>query len=357
MEMNRNYFKLTAAAGFFVFVLFFLANCSSKESAENNKLGESAVSVIVVTDQAGLGDNGFNDSGWAGVQRAVKDFAVKGNFIQSNEQADYIPNLSIAAGKADIVVAMGFLMIDALKKVAPKFPDTKFIFIDGRVEGANIASFDFKGEEASFLAGFLAAGVSRSGKLGIVKGMDIPPVLALEYGFRGGVKAAEEYLNRNITVYDMTVGDFNDPVKGKSLARNLISRGCDVIIQIAGNSGLGVIELFKKTERPGLLISSDMDIEDEIPGRVLTCVMKRFDNAVYNAIKAVIEDKFEAGYYNIGLREEAVGITDMRHTRKLLEPRVLKKTDELKNSIMEGRITPPNNKNRYEKADYRSYIK
>jgi basic membrane protein A len=140
---------------------------------------------------------------------------------------------------------------------------------------------------------------------------------------------------------DMTVGDFNDPVKGKSLGRSLLSHGSDVIIQIAGNSGIGVIELFKNNNGPALLISSDIDIEDDIPGKVLTCVMKRLDNAVYSAIKNIIEDKFEPGYYNIGLQEDAVGITNMRHTKKLINPDVLTAVNKLEEILKKGKFKVP----------------
>lgn len=337
----RNYIKFTFSIVLLVIVIIFLANCSGEKDTTQNESSETTLSVVMVTDQAGLGDQGFNDSGWAGVQRAVKDFGITANFIESSEQADYTPNLSIAAEKADIVVAMGFLMIDSVKAVAPGYPNKKFIFIDGKVEGANIASFDFKGEEASFLAGFISGGITRSGKLGVVKGMEIPPVLAYEYGYRAGVKSANTYLNRNVQVVDMTVGDFNDPVKGKSLGRSLLSHGSDVIIQIAGNSGIGVIELFKNNNGPALLISSDIDIEDDIPGKVLTCVMKRYDNAVYSAIKSIVNDKFEPGYYNIGLQEDAVGITNMRHTKNLLNPEILEAVNKLEAVLKNGKFKVP----------------
>ncbi len=350
----KNYYKFGLSLFFTALVIVFLTNCGGSE-APSEEAAKGQLSLIMVTDQAGLGDHGFNDSGWAGVNRAVKDFGIKANFIQSSEQADYVPNLSIAAKKADVVVAMGFLMKDAVIEVAPKYPDTKFIFIDGKIEGSNIASFDFKGEEAAFLSGFISAGVSRSGKLGVVKGMDIPPVLALEYGYRAGVMVAKTNLNRNLGVKDMTVGSFNDPVKGKSLARNLMSDGSDVIFQIAGNSGIGVIELFKNTKRPGFLISSDIDIEDKIPGKVLTCVMKRFDNAVYNATKEIVDGNFTPGYFNIGLKEGAVELTPMKHTKSLIDPEVLKKADVLKAAIIKGQITVPSTEDSFERVDFSTF--
>ena len=148
--------------------------------------------VIMVMDMAGLGDKGFNDAGWAGVQRAVSELGINARYLQSNEQADYVPNLGLAAQEADAVVAMGFLMIDAVRTVAPLHPETSFIFVDGEIPGENIASFDFKAQEGAFLAGILAAMTSRTGKVGAILGMEIPPVRAYEVGFRAGILTANE---------------------------------------------------------------------------------------------------------------------------------------------------------------------
>jgi len=184
--------------------------------------------------------------------------------------------------------------------------------------------------------------------------MEIPPVLAYEYGYRSGADVAGFILNRSVKVTDMTVGSFNDPVTGKSMARTLLNRGTDVIIQIAGNSGIGVIELFKKETGPALLISSDLDIEDEIPGKILTCVMKRFDNAVYGALADIAKQSFKPGYFHIGLKEEAVEITGMRHTKKLVNPEILKKMEELKSFIINGKIKVPSTSKEMHSFDYSS---
>jgi len=344
--MKRKFYSVLAIIILSVFLLF----CGGEDG--DTETDESKMTVIMITDQAGLGDQGFNDSGWAGVKRAVEEFHLNASFVESNEQADYIPNITIAAQKADIIITMGYLMIDATKDVAPRYPNKHFIFIDGKVEAPNVASFDFKGEEASFLSGVIAADVSRSGKIGIINGMDIPPVLAYEYGFRSGIKAAGYLYDRNFDIHRNTIGSFNDPVKGKSLARNLLNQGCDVILQIAGNSGIGVIELFKQLEKPGFLISSDINIEEEIPGRVLTCVMKRFDVAVYNAIREAVQKKFKPGYFNIGLEDGAVGITEMKYTKKFVDPETLNALDKLKSLIIDGKLIVPATKEDFENFRY-----
>jgi basic membrane protein A len=352
--MSRNIYKLVVSCILIFVVLVFLCRCSLDKNSKKTAGSINSIKIIMVTDQAGLGDQGFNDSGWSGASRAAKNFGLKADFIESGEQADYVPNLSIAARKADVVIAMGYLMKDAVAQVAPLYPKTSFIFIDGKIEIANVASYDFKGEEATFLAGFIAADVSRNKKLGVINGMDIPPVIAYEYGFRSGVAFANKILNTNVTVSRLTVGSFDDPVKGKSLARNLLGSGHDIILQIAGNSGIGVIELFKQVKTPEYLISSDIDIEDMIPGRVLTCVMKRFDNAVYNAVSDYVKGNFKTGYHIIGLREDAVGITGMRHTSSLVSRDIMQLLDTIKLIIKENGFKVPSDKAEFSKADFKA---
>ena len=138
--MRTNGMKFIASIIILILALYLLCDCTDKADTNNTK--KKSLSVIMVTDQAGLGDHGFNDSGWAGLQRAAREFDLKIEFIQSQEQADYIPNLAIASGKADIVVAMGFLMSDAVRIAAMKSGGSKFIFIDGKVEAPRVESYE-----------------------------------------------------------------------------------------------------------------------------------------------------------------------------------------------------------------------
>jgi basic membrane protein A len=300
-------------------LLFFLAGCS-KEDTDSADAGR--FKVIMVLDMAGIGDKGFNDTGWMGIQKAVTELDVTASYIQSSEQADYVPNLTLAAQQADIVVAMGFLMIDALKKVAPLHPETKFIFVDGEVKGDNIASFDFKAQEGAFLAGILAAMTTKTGKVGCVMGMDIPPVRAYEAGFRAGIKKVNASEKKHVTYHSATIGDFNDPSRGKALAQGLIGQGCDIVLQLAGNSGLGVIEAVKETNGV-YAIGADMDQDDLAPGKVLTSILKRIDVAVFRAIKEAKNGSLKPGHRWLGIAEGATGLTEMKYTKSRVTKRVL----------------------------------
>ena len=300
--------------------------------------------VVMVLDMAGLGDKGFNDAGWAGVQKAVDELGIEATYLQSNEQGDYVANLTLAAQRADAVVAMGFLMIDAVGQVAPTHPETKFIFVDGEVKGDNVASFDFKAQEGAFLAGIIAAMTTETGKVGCVMGMDIPPVRAYEIGFRAGIESVNrenhsgirKLGNSRIEYLSATIGDFNNPSRGKALAQGLIGQGCDIVMQLAGNSGLGVIEAVKEAEGRVFAIGADLDQDDLAPGKVLVSVLKRIDVAVFGAIKAAKDGAFEPGHHLIGIAEGGMGLTEMRHTRGEVPGRAHKMVSKAVDRIRSG---------------------
>lgn len=297
--------------------------------------------VVMVLDVGGIGDKGFNDAGWAGVQRAVKELGVKVDLIQSHEQADFVQNLSLAAQNADVVVGMGFLMADAVRQAAQLHPRTKFVFVDGAVESPNVASYDFKAQEGAYLAGILAASASKAGTVGAVLGMEIPPVKAYEAGFRAGVLTFNRCRGKGVRCIAATAGGFDNPVKGKSLAQALMGRGADVLIQIAGNTGVGVIEAVKEAPEGTYAVGVDVDQDDLAPGRVLVSVLKRIDNAVFNAIRAAKEGRFEAGHRWIGIAEGASGLTEMRHTRQAVSPEALGLVRKAEAMIREGRLVVP----------------
>jgi basic membrane protein A len=298
-----------------------------------------AMKVIMVLDMAGLGDRGFNDAGWTGVLRAIDELGVSATYIQSSEQSDYVSNLTLAAQQADVVVAMGFLMVDAIGKVARLQPETKFVFVDGEVKGDNIASYDFKAQEGAFLAGILAAKTSKMGKVGCVMGMDIPPVRAYEVGFRAGIKSVNLRESMQVEYFAATVGSFNDPSRGKALALGLIGKGCDIVLQLAGNTGLGVIEAAKEVDGV-YVIGADMDQDDLAPGKILTSILKRIDVAVFEAIQDVLQGTFEKGHHLVGIQEGATGLTDMRHNRGLVGGAALKDISAAQDWIRKGGAVP-----------------
>lgn len=275
---------------------------------------DAVLKVVMVTDAAGLGDKGFNDQAWKGALHAQKVFGAEAKFIQSREQADYVPNLTLAAQDADVVVSLGFLFTDAVKEIAPRFPHKKFIHIEGDIHLPNVISYDFRSEEAGFLAGVVAALGTRKGMVGVVTGMDIPPVQAYVAGFKAGILTANKNMNRNVRDIVASVGSFNDPVKGKSLAEHLINRGADVLFRLAGNSGMGVWEAVKKRKEI-YMVNEDLDMDDQLPGKILASTLKRFDIAVFEGIKSIVQGNFKGGHFWLRADTGGVGISDMNYSR------------------------------------------
>lgn len=329
------------------FIAFLFVSCSG---GSGSALTDSPFTAILVTDVGGLGDKGFNDSGWAGCQDAQRRLAEQGvtldiHVIQSREQTDYAGNLDLAAEKADIVIGLGFLISDAIDAASQRHPETQFLLIDGRVDGPNVASYEFRAEEGGFLAGVLSTLVTRSGRVGVLPGMDIPPVRRFAAGYRAGIQFANELRGSSIEALTVVIGSFNDPVKGKSLARSLLDQNADILFQLAGNSGLGVIEAVKDLDgqAPPYVIGVDIDQDDLLPGRILTSVLKRMDRVVSDKIIAAYESRFESGHYLVGLSEGYVGLTEMAHTRNAVDESGFQLLDRVSEAIAAGEIEVPSN--------------
>ncbi len=338
----------------FLVIAAMLTACSGGESPQKSA---GAFKAILITDVGGLGDKGFNDAGWAGCELAKKQLAEQGNdievqFIESEEQTDYVSNLNMASERADVVIALGFLISDAVIKVAAHNPDTKFIFIDGKIKGDNIASFDFRSNEAAFQAGILASYASKSGVVGVMPGMDIPPVLAFASGFRAGVITGGALQNKPVQNLSVTIGSFDDPVKAKSIALSLMDQKADVILQLAGNSGLGVIEAVKEAPGRAFVIGADIDQDDLAPGKILTSILKRMDLVVAQQISNAYNGTFKSGEYDVGLKEKAVSLTDMRHTRSMIPKEAFDVTAKAEKLISTGTLKVPRTYAELEKFDF-----
>jgi len=309
-------------------------------SVDIQPVHSKALRVVVLTDAAGLGDKSFNDVCWKGAQKAKDDFDLKTSFLQSREQADYVANLTMAARNADVVVTLGFLFVDALGQVVDRFPETRFIHIEGDIPGNNIASFDFKSEEGGFLAGLVAGLFTKAKKVGVVSGMDIPPVEAYVSGFRAGMKTAEGLRGEQLETIVASAGSFNDPIKGKSLAQALMDKGADVIFRVAGNTGIGVMEAVKNA--PGVfLIAEDLDLDAELPGKVLTSTLKRMDVAVYNAISDIVRGDFHCGHRWLGAADGAIDITAMEYSRQLFDAASLERIEKARDLLKAGKLSVP----------------
>ncbi|MGM0508003.1 MAG: BMP family lipoprotein [Fusobacteriota bacterium] len=301
-----------------------------KEDSQQKKIG-------IVLSTGGLGDQSFNDSAYRGLKEAEEDFNIEFRYVEpasSAEDEQYLRQF--AETDYDLIVGTGFLMANAVEKMATDYPDTQFAIIDSVVDKPNVASLVFKEHEGSFLVGALAAMMTESDVIGFVGGMDVPLIRKFQAGYIQGAK----YVNEDIEVLSVyTSGSsnpFNDPVAGKENTLSLIKQDADVIYHAAGGTGMGVIESAKQQEVYAIGVDSNQD--PVAPGTVLTSMIKKVDNAVYNVTKDVVNDNFQGGIHSFGVAEEGVGVTDYEFTKDEIGEENIKRVEEIKAKIKSGEI-------------------
>ncbi|MGI8485237.1 MAG: BMP family lipoprotein [Thermomicrobiales bacterium] len=295
----------------------------------------SGVTVTMVTDTAGIGDQGFNDLANKGGTEAVAEYKIKFNVIESQTAADYVPNLTQGAENSQLTAAIGFLLTDAMAEVAPTYPDSKFMILDAVVEGDNVASVTFKENEGTFLAGVLAALTTKTGKIGFVGGIRIPPVERYEVGYVAGARS----INPDIEIQIAYADSFEDPALGKELALAQFNQGSDVLQQAAGRTGVGLFDAAKEKGAGFWVISGDADQAHLGPEIQLAAVQKGIDTAVKLVIKEVIEDQFKAGVQNLGVKEGGMDLVAF-NTEVTAEIKAI--VESYKTAIADGKFEVPN---------------
>lgn len=324
-----------------------MAGCgTSGESSQNEGPSTStskggtegkALKVGIVFDSGGRGDKSFNDSAWAGVEEAKKELGIEESSVESKAEKDYETNLSTLADKGyDLVVAVGLNQGKALQKVAPMYPKINFAIVDGDVQAPNVRCLKFKEEEGSFLVGYLAGLMSKTGKIGFVGGMELDLIKKFQYGYAAGALTA----NPKIEVLPAKfTGSWDNVDQAKAAATILFQQGADVVYHAAGRAGLGVIRAAKDAGKYAIGVDSDQDYLE--PGTVLTSMVKRVNVAVFNTIKDLKEGKFAAGEQIYDLKADGVGISELSYTKDKIGPDNTRKLEEVKAKIISGEIKVP----------------
>ena len=293
--------------------------------------------IGIVFDIGGKDDKSFNSAAWEGVKRAAQDLPIHLRDVEPGEPSSIEPCMRVLAERGyDLIVGVGFAQAPIMEKVAADYPNQKFAIIDGVIDQPNVASLLFKEHEGSFLVGMIAGSVTKTNKIGFVGGMDIPLIHKFETGYAEGAR----YANPKIEVFDNYVGvtdaAWNNPGKGKELAKAQIERGADIIFQAAGNSGLGVFDAAEETQILSIGVDSNQNWVK--PGFILTSMMKRVDVAVYNTVKDVVEGRFTGGIHLFGLENDGVAYALDDHNRSLIPQSVLDQVERAKQEIIAGRI-------------------
>ncbi|MDZ5473417.1 BMP family protein [Bacillus sp. 31A1R] len=311
------------------------------------------IKVGLVTDTGGVDDKSFNQSAWEGLKKFGAEHNLeegKGfRYLQSEKEADYIPNLSkFADGGYDLTFAAGFLLEDAVQTAAEQNTEAHFALIDSLLADENwntvwldnVANVTFEEQQGSFLVGVVAAKHSKTGKVGFVGGVDSPLIKKFENGFKAGVKS----VNPDIEVIAQYAGDFNKPEIGTSIASTMYTQGADIIYHAAGGTGNGVFTEAKNRKANGedvWVIGVDRDQHEEgMPENVtLTSMIKRVDVAVYELSKMALDGQFPGGKETVfGLEQEAVGISP---TTENVSQEALDLVKEYQEKILSGEITVP----------------
>src|SRR5580693_5358671 len=265
---------------------------TSKPSATS---GASHIRVGLVFDVGGRGDKSFNDAAFAGLERARRELGVEESFLEPIGAEDREAALRLFAARGlDLVIAVGFIFSSDVDAVAAAYPDVRFACVDYSPPGdrvpPNVEGLAFREEEGSFLVGGVAGLLSKTHHVGFVGGMTIPLIRKFEAGFGAGVLATCPACVVHVAYAGSTPDAFKDPAKGKALAISEIASGADVLFHASGATGHGVFEAARDAHV--LAIGVDSDEYDDLPGTVVTSMVKRADVAVFDAIRAVVEHRF-----------------------------------------------------------------
>ncbi|MEM8823220.1 MAG: BMP family ABC transporter substrate-binding protein [Pseudomonadota bacterium] len=295
------------------------------------------VSPGLIIDLGGKFDKSFNESAFNGAQRWVEE--TGGEYAEtelSNEAQREQTMRRMAERGANPVVVLGFANGSTLDVVAPDYPDTDFVIVDMVVDQPNVKSVVFSEHQGSYLVGMMAAMASETGTVSFVGGMDVPLISKFACGYAQGVKAVNPDANVIVNMTGTTPSAWNDPVKGAELTRNQISQGSDVVFAAAGGTGIGVLQA--AADEDILSIGVDSNQNYLHPGEVLTSMVKRVDNAVYQAFTDAANGELETGITVMGLENEGVGFAMDENNADLVSAEMVAAVEDAKAKIIAGEI-------------------
>jgi basic membrane protein A len=308
-------------------------SASATTTAEGEGGGAAAdFQACLVTDTGGVDDDSFNELGWAGIQQAQDELGIQGAYLESTSDADYDPNIQtfIAQG-CNLIVTQGFLLGDATAAAAEANPDQNF---------AN---------QAAFMAGYLAAGMTQTGKIGTYGGINIPTVTIFMKGLEAGMQYYNEQKGTAVQLIGWSTqaddglftGDFEDQTKGRATTEQLLDEGADIILPVAGPVGQGSIEAIRARGNTAKLIWVDTDgcvNKPDACDLFLTSVMKNIAVSVFDTVQAGVDGDFEGGLYTGTLENEGVGIAPFHDFESQVPAELAAEVEALGPQIIAGDI-------------------
>jgi basic membrane protein A len=301
--------------------------------------------IGLVFDIGGKHDGSFNEAAWRGVQRAERELGAAVRVIEPSDGADRESALrALAAGGAELVIAVGFVFGPDLERLATQFPAVKFAGIDyapspGVTPPPNLLALRFREHEGSFVVGAIAGQLSRTGVVGFVGGMQIPLIRKFEAGYQAGVRQTCPRCQVLSAYAGTEPKAFADPPLGQALAGAQYAAGADIIFHAAGKTGVGVFAAATASRRWAIGVDSDQ--YTAAPCCVLTSMIKRVDVAVVDAIASVLRGTFAGGTRELGLDGGGVGFVADEHNADRLPPDVVAAARRIEQAIIAGTIEVP----------------
>lgn len=313
-------------------------------SADKPKAEHPRARIGLVFDVGGRGDKSFNDAAYLGVSRAEEELGVEASYLEPASTEDREAALRLFAARGfDLVIGVGFIFSSDIDEVARAYPNVKFAGVDyapgPRGIPPNVAALAFREEEGSFLVGAVAGLMSKTEHVGFVGGMVGPLIRKFEAGYAAGVTASCPRCVVHAAYAGTTPDAFRDPAKGKALANAQIGAKADVIYHASGSTGHGVFEAAKDARV--LAIGVDADQHDEMPGTVVTSMVKRGDVAVFETVREVVDGRFEGGMRVFGLKEDGVDYVHEGPHADGIPDDVRARVEELRAAVVEGRVSVP----------------
>ena len=313
----------------------------------------SAFTACQVTDTGGVDDKSFNETAWKGVQDAQTMYGVEARLLESKAETDYAPNLnSFVAEGCDLIIAVGFLMGDATKEAAEANPDAKFTIIDYAYDPTmpNILGQLFATDQAAFLAGYVAAGTSKTGIVGTFGGINIPPVTGFMDGFAWGVDHYNKTKGADVQVLGwdpaaregLFTNNFDSLDDGRAFAQNLYDEGADIVMPVAGPVGLGSAALADELGTDKLMIigvDADQTRTDPAKRHVyLTSVLKNMDATVAAVIDQTMKGSYAGGITFGTLENGGVGIAPYHDLASAVPAELAAEVEALRQGIIDGSV-------------------
>ncbi len=332
-------------------LLFSIVGCRKKTvEPEETKL------KVVLYINGNLGDKSFFDSANRGLQQAIAELGIEGKTIEGGgaDTTRWEPDVDqLSQQDWDIIIVGTWQMTENLEKIAMKYPNKKYFIFDTAVDYtkgdlSNVYSILYKQNEGSFLVGALAALITTSDLpqankekvVGFLGGMDIPVINDFKVGYEQGVK----YIDSTINVLVSYAGTFIDPAKGKELMLAQYDQGTDIAFNVAGLTGLGLLDAAKEKNKYAIGVDSDQylalkDTDPEKASLILVSMMKNVDVSLFRAIKLHKEGKLEYGKSEaLGIKEGGVGISNNDYYKQVVPEAFRNKIAELEQKILNGEI-------------------